>query len=59
MRVDGNSGNGILMSQIIVVVFQRKSNLDFKEPPLSVKSAADHWNHREGMKIISSNLITV
>lgn len=45
MRVDGNSGNGITYEPNSGGVFQEQP--DFKEPPLSIEGAADHWNHRE------------
>lgn len=45
MRVDGNSGSGITYEPNNGGMFQEQPN--FKEPPLSIEGAADHWNHRE------------
>ncbi|EEG85914.1 catalase [Proteus penneri ATCC 35198] len=45
MRVDGNSGSGITYEPNSGGMFQEQPN--FKEPPLSIEGAADHWNHRE------------
>ena len=45
MRVDGNSGNGATYEPNSFGVFQEQP--DFREPPLSLEGAADHWNHRE------------
>lgn len=45
MRVDGNSGNGVTYEPNSFNVFQEQP--DFREPPLSLEGAADHWNHRE------------
>ncbi|MEQ4923032.1 catalase [Proteus hauseri] len=45
MRVDGNSGSGITYEPNNGGMFQEQPN--FKEPPLTVEGAADHWNHRE------------
>lgn len=45
MRVDGNSGSGITYEPNNGGMFQEQPN--FKEPPLTVDGAADHWNHRE------------
>jgi len=45
MRIDGNSGNGATYEPNSFDVFQEQP--DFREPPLSLEGAADHWNHRE------------
>ena len=45
MRIDGNSGNGATYEPNSFGVFQEQP--DFREPPLSLEGAADHWNHRE------------
>jgi catalase len=45
MRVDGNSGNGATYEPNSFGLFQEQP--DFREPPLSIEGAADHWNHRE------------
>ncbi|MBS0846844.1 catalase [Citrobacter sp. JGM124] len=45
MRIDGNSGNGATYEPNSFNVFQEQP--DFREPPLSLEGAADHWNHRE------------
>ncbi len=45
MRIDGNSGNGATYEPNSFHVFQEQP--DFREPPLSLEGAADHWNQRE------------
>ncbi|HGJ5858628.1 MAG TPA: catalase [Arsenophonus nasoniae] len=45
MRVDGNSGNGVTYEPNSAGLFQEQPQ--FKEPPLTLIGAADHWNHRE------------
>ncbi|WGM00429.1 catalase [Arsenophonus nasoniae] len=45
MRVDGNSGNGVTYEPNSAGLFQEQPQ--FKEPPLTLTGAADHWNHRE------------
>ncbi|HGJ5856444.1 catalase [Arsenophonus nasoniae] len=45
MRVDGNSGNGVTYEPNSTGLFQEQPQ--FKEPPLTLTGAADHWNHRE------------
>lgn len=44
MRVDGNSGNGVTYEPNSFGAFQEQPR--FKEPPLSITSPADHWDHR-------------
>ncbi len=44
MRVDGNSGD-ISYEPNSHGVFQ--DQLEYKEPPLSLEGAAEHWDHRE------------
>ncbi|EMQ2877096.1 catalase [Vibrio navarrensis] len=45
MRVDGNFGSTIGYEPNSYGQWQEQP--DFREPPLSVEGAADHWNHRE------------
>jgi catalase len=45
MRVDGNQGGRIGYEPNSYGQWQEQP--DFREPPLSVEGAADHWNHRE------------
>ena len=45
MRVDGNSSNGVTYEPNSFGMFQEQP--DFREPPLTLEGAADHWNHRE------------
>jgi catalase len=45
MRVDGNYGATIGYEPNSYGEWQEQPN--FKEPPLSLEGAADHWNHRE------------
>lgn len=45
MRVDGNYGSTIGYEPNSYREWQEQP--DFKEPPLSLEGAADHWNHRE------------
>ncbi|MEO3989908.1 catalase [Pseudocitrobacter cyperus] len=45
MRVDGNSGNGPTYEPNSYGLFQEQP--EFKEPPLTLEGAADHWNQRE------------
>ena len=45
MRVDGNFGSTKGYEPNSLGEWQEQP--DFREPPLSVEGAADHWNHRE------------
>ena len=45
MRVDGNYGSTKGYEPNSLGVWQQQP--DFREPPLSLDGAADHWNHRE------------
>ncbi|OQW40460.1 MAG: catalase [Proteobacteria bacterium SG_bin4] len=45
MRVDGNHGSTLGYEPNSYGEWQEQP--DFREPPLSVAGAADHWNHRE------------
>jgi catalase len=45
MRVDGNHGSTLGYEPNNYGEWQEQP--DFKEPPLSIEGAADHWNHRE------------
>ncbi|MCB1961058.1 MAG: catalase [Rhodocyclaceae bacterium] len=45
MRVDGNFGSTIGYEPNSRGEWQEQP--DYREPPLSVEGAADHWNHRE------------
>ena len=45
MRVDGNSSDGVTYEPNSFGAFQEQS--EFREPPLSITSPADHWDHRE------------
>ncbi len=45
MRVDGNAGGTIGYEPNSLG--QWREQPDFREPPLSIEGAADHWNHRE------------
>ena len=45
MRVDGNHGSTIGYQPNSFGQWQEQP--DFREPPLSIEGAADHWNHRE------------
>ncbi len=45
MRVDGNQGSRIGYEPNSDGQWQEQP--DYREPPLSVEGAADHWNHRE------------
>lgn len=45
MRVDGNHGSRIGYEPNSFGQWQEQP--DYREPPLSVEGAADHWNHRE------------
>ncbi|MDB9823384.1 catalase [Deltaproteobacteria bacterium] len=45
MRVDGNYGSTLGYEPNGYGEWQEQP--DFKEPPLSIEGAADHWNHRE------------
>lgn len=45
MRVDGNYGSTIGYEPNSYGQWQEQP--DFREPPLSLEGAADHWNHRE------------
>jgi len=45
MRVDGNFGSTLGYEPNSYSEWQEQP--DFKEPPLSIEGAADHWNHRE------------
>jgi catalase len=44
MRVDGNKGGTASYEPNTVGEWQEQP--DFREPPLSIEGAADHWNHR-------------
>ncbi|HEY6559573.1 MAG TPA: catalase [Polyangiaceae bacterium] len=45
MRVDGNHGGTLAYEPNSYGEWREQP--DFREPPLSVEGAADHWNHRE------------
>jgi catalase len=45
MRVDGNQGSTLGYEPNSYGEWQEQR--DFREPPLSLEGAADHWNHRE------------
>jgi catalase len=45
LRVDGNYGSTLGYEPNSYGEWQEQP--DFKEPPLSIEGAADHWNHRE------------
>ena len=45
MRVDGNYGGTLGYEPNSYEQWQEQA--DFREPPLAVSGAADHWNHRE------------
>ena len=45
MRVDGNHGGTLGYEPNSYGQWQEQPN--FREPPLSLEGAADHWNHRE------------
>nr|WP_292921764.1 hypothetical protein [Nitrosomonas sp.] len=45
MRVDGNHGGTLGYEPNSYGEWQEQP--DFRESPLSVGGAADHWNHRE------------
>jgi catalase len=45
MRVDGNYGSTIGYEPNSYGEWQEQP--DYREPPLSIEGAADHWNHRE------------
>ncbi len=45
MRVDGNHGGTLGYEPNSYGEWQEQP--DFREPPLAVEGAADHWNHRE------------
>lgn len=45
MRVDGNHGSTLGYEPNSYGEWQEQP--DYKEPPLSIEGAADHWNHRE------------
>ena len=45
MRVDGNYGCTLGYEPNSYGEWREQP--DFKEPPLSIEGAADHWNHRE------------
>jgi len=45
MRVDGNYGSTLAYEPNSYGEWQEQP--DFREPPLSLEGAADHWNHRE------------
>lgn len=45
MRVDGNYGGTLGYEPNSYGEWQEQP--EFKEPPLSIEGAADHWNHRE------------
>ncbi|HFT7360196.1 TPA: catalase [Pseudomonas aeruginosa] len=45
MRVDGNHGSTLAYEPNSYGEWQEQP--DYREPPLSLEGAADHWNHRE------------
>jgi len=45
MRVDGNHGSTLGYEPNSYGEWQEQP--DYREPPLSIEGAADHWNHRE------------
>jgi catalase len=45
MRVDGNYGGTLGYEPNSYGEWQEQS--EYREPPLSLQGAADHWNHRE------------
>jgi catalase len=45
MRVDGNHGGTLGYQPNSYSQWQEQP--DYREPPLSIEGAADHWNHRE------------
>jgi catalase len=45
MRVDGNQGATLGYEPNSYAEWREQP--DFREPPLSIEGAADHWNHRE------------
>jgi catalase len=45
MRIDGNQGSTLGYEPNSYGEWQEQA--DFKEPPLEIDSAADHWNHKE------------
>ncbi len=45
MRIDGNHGSTIGYEPNSEGQWQEQP--DYREPPLSIEGAADHWNHRE------------
>ena len=45
MRVDGNHGGTLGYEPNSYGQWAEQP--DFREPPLSIEGAADHWNHRE------------
>jgi len=45
MRVDGNHGGTLGYEPNSYGEWQQQP--DYREPPLSLEGAADHWNHRE------------
>ncbi len=45
MRVDGNHGSRIGYEPNSYGEWQEQP--DYREPPLTIEGAADHWNHRE------------
>ena len=45
MRVDGNKG--ATLGYLPNSSGERQKQPDFRESPLSIEGAADHWNHRE------------
>jgi catalase len=45
MRIDGNFGGTLGYQPNSLGEWQEQP--DFREPPLSIEGAADHWNHRE------------
>ena len=51
MRVDGNHGATLGYEPNSYGEWQEQA--DYREPPLSLEGAADHWNHREDMDYYS------
>ncbi|MES2877284.1 MAG: catalase [Pseudomonadota bacterium] len=51
MRVDGNHGGTLGYEPNSYGQWQEQP--DFREPPLSIEGAADHWNHRVDMDYYS------
>ncbi len=50
MRVDGNAGGTIGYEPNSAGEWQEQP--DFREPPLAIEGAADHWNHRDRRRLL-------